>query len=170
MKLSTTGRQYGFTLIEILVVLMLTSIALLALGTFSLSVMDSGTVSRERLTAVHLGEQVIEEWQRNINDQLPDINLDCSMDASVASITMVKGTTVTQTCGLTSGNSTVDFTVEASVADANAPLPSNLNALQSMSGTVAFPNIPMVKLIVVRWDHKGVGKSIYLTHLTRGGQ
>jgi len=28
----------------------------------------------------------------------------------------------------------------------------------------------MVKLIVVRWDHKGVGKSIYLTHLTRGGQ
>jgi len=170
MKRLTADTQRGFTLIEILIVLMLTAIALLALGTFSLSVMDSGTVSRERLTAVHLAEQVIEEWQRSSVDELPTINADCSMDASTSSIAVVKGSPETQTCASTSGNATVNFTVEASVADANAPLPSDLANFQAMSGTIAFPITPMVKLVTVSWSHKGKSKSIYLTHLTRGGQ
>lgn len=167
MIIVATGRQRGFTLIEILIALVITSSALLALGSFSLSVMDSGTVSRERLMAVHLGEQVIEEWQLNSSDELPDIDSSCSMDASSASTAVGIGTPITQTCGFTSGNAIVNFTVVASVADANAPLPSDLTDFQPMTGTLAFPNTPRVKLVTVRWTHKGVVKSIYLTHLTR---
>jgi len=170
MRAKEMSLQKGFSLIEILIVLLLTAIALLALGTFSLSVMDSGTVSRERLTAVHLAEQVIEEWQRNGSDELPTIGADCSMDASTSSLAVVKGSPETQTCASTSGNATVNFTVVASVSDANAPLPSDLSNFQPMSGTTAFPITPMVKLVTVSWIHKGKSKSIYLTHLTRGGQ
>ncbi len=161
--------QQGFTLIEIMVVLLVTAIALLALATLSLSVMDSGTESRERLNAVHLAEQVIEEWQRDSNDELPTINTNCSMDASSASQPVTSGTSISQTCNFASGGSSIDFTVKAEVFSANAPLPDGFGgiAIGAMSGTTSFPNTPMVKLVTVSWDHKGEAKSIYLTHLTR---
>ena len=156
--------QRGFTLIEILIVLMLTAIALLALGTFSLSVMDSGTESRERLTAVHLAEQVIEEWQHSSNDYLPSIASDCTMAAG----TSAPSYPVTATCTPAVGVK-VSFTVIASVAAANAPLPDGAGniAFSPLVGTTSFPNTPVVKLVTVNWSHKGQSESIYLTHLTR---
>lgn len=152
--------QQGFTLIEILIVLLLTSIAMLALGTFSLSVMDSSTGSRERLSAVHLAEQVIEEWQHNSNDYLPVIASDCSMSTATSAPSYPK----TYTCKPTSGVKTT-FTVQASVADAEAPR-SDGSAFAAMTSQ-GFSNTPKVKLVTVSWGHKGKTKSIYLTHLTR---
>jgi len=153
--------QQGFTLIEILIVLVLTAIALLALGTFSLAVMDSGTVSRERLNAVHLAEQVIEEWQHDSDDWLPVIASDCTMSAAGTAPSYP----ATFTCTFASGMNEA-FTVEAKVAAARAPLP-DASAYGDMSPTLTFINPPMVKLVTVSWSHKGKPKSIYLTHLTR---
>jgi len=161
---SMNKSQRGFTLIEILIVLMLTAIALLALGTFSLSVMDSGTVSRERLTAVHLAEQVIEEWQHNSNDYFPNIASDCSMSAGTSAPTYPATFTCTPAAGVN-----VNFTIAASVAAAEAPLPDGTGnvSFAALSGTTAYTNTPVVKLVAVSWSHKGESRSIYLTHLTR---
>jgi len=161
MTSSMCRSQRGFTLIEIMVVLLVTSIALLSLGAFSLSVMDSGTQSRERLTAVHLAEQVIEEWQHNANDYFPDIAEDCSMNPGGAVLTAA----TTITCTPASGTQNL-FSISADVADANAPLPSDLSNYQAMTA-MSFSNTPKVKLVTVSWPHKGNTKSIYLTHLTR---
>ena len=161
---SMPGVQRGFTLIEILIVLMLTAIALLALGTFSLSVMDSGTVSRERLTAVHLAEQVIEEWQHSSNDYFPSIASDCTMSAGSAVVSTSTSVTCTPAVGVKA-----HFTIVASVAGAQAPLPDGAGnvSFAALSGTATYPNTPVVKLVTINWTHKGESKSIYLTHLTR---
>ncbi len=166
MMSSICRSQRGFTLIEIMVVLLVTAVALLALGSFSLSVMDSGTQSRERLTAVHLAEQVIEEWQHDANDYYPAIASDCTMSAGSAALTI--GTTKTYTCTPVAGTQNL-FTIAADVSAANAPLPDGLGNIAStaMSGTVTYINTPTVKLVTVSWPHKGATKSIYLTHLTR---
>ncbi len=161
MKISMDKLQKGFTLIEIMIVLLVTAVALLALGTFSLSVMDSGTQSRERLNAVHLAEQVIEEWQHNSNDYFPTIAADCSMSAGSAVLTAASTSICTPATGVN-----VSFTIVASVADANAPLPSDLSNFQAMTA-MGLGNTPMVKLVTVSWPHKGSTNSIYLTHLTR---
>jgi len=161
MTSSMCRSQRGFTLIEVMVVLLVTSVALLALGSFSLSVMDSGTQSRERLTAVHLAEQVIEEWQYDGNDYFPNIAANCSMSAGSAVLAAATTFTCTPAAGVQ-----VMFSITASVADANAPLPSNLSTFQAMSA-MSFSSTPKVKLVTVSWPHKGATKSIYLTHLTR---
>jgi len=163
MKDYDLNSERGFTLIEILIVLMLTAIALLALGTFSLSVMDSSTGSRERLTAVHLGEQVIEEWQHSSNDYLPVIASDCSMSNAASIPTYPKTYTCTPATGVQ-----VVFSVVASVFDARAPLPDGAgNVSFSAMSKQGFSNTPKLKLVTVSWSHKGKTKSIYLTHLTR---
>jgi len=161
MTSSLRQSSQGFTLIEIMVVLLVTSVALLSLGAFSLSVMDSGTQSRERLTAVHLAEQVIEEWQHNSNDYYPAIASDCAMSTGSA----VLSAATTSTCTTASGTQNL-FSITSNVADANAPLPSDLSNFQAMSA-MSYSNTPKVKLVTVSWPHKGSTKSIYLTHLTR---
>lgn len=154
--------QLGFTLMEILIVLLITAIAMLALGTFSLSVMDSSTGSRERLTAVHLAEQVIEEWQHSSTDYRPDIASDCSMSAGT-SAPPYSDVACTPTSGVK-----VPFTISASVSDATAPLPNGAgNVAFATMSKQGFSNTPKLKLVTVSWSHKGKTKSIYLTHLTR---
>jgi len=158
----------GFTLIEIMVTLVLTSVALLALGKFSLSVMDSESASIERLTAVHLAEQVIEEWQNDSNDYFPKIAANCTISTGTAAMTAGQLPPPPTTCTTTSGVIKT-FTITAKVAPVTAPLPDGAGgvAFGAMASTVTYPNTPVVKLVTVAWNHKGVQKSIYLTHLTR---
>jgi len=153
--------EQGFTLIEIMIVLVITMIGLLGLGSFSIYVMDAGAVSRERLVAVHLAEQVIEEWQRDSNDYLPTIAADCSLSSAAAAPTYPASSACIPAAG-----AQVSYTVVASVAAAQAPL-SDGSAFQNMAATAAYPNTPQLKLVTVSWSHKGTSKSIYLTHLTR---
>jgi len=161
MKKPMGKTQQGFTLIEIMIVLLVTAVALLALATLSLSVMDSGTESRERLNAVHLAEQVIEEWQYDSNDYYPVIASDCTMTTGTAVLSAASTSTCTPATGMN-----VSFTIVANVANADAPLPSDLANFQAMSA-MTFGTTPMVKLVTVSWGHKGETKSIFLTHLTR---
>jgi len=157
--------QRGFTLIEILIVLLMTAVALMALGTFSVAMMDSGTKSRERLLAVHLAEQVIEEWQVDkVNDFPPVVSATCAVTAGTSSTLPAP-----QAC--TPGAQT-QFTVTMGRTQAQAPLPTNPNNNGSNSGSFSIrPMIgsptPYVKVVTVSWVHKGSSFSIYLTHLTR---
>jgi len=178
---SVCQTQRGFTLIEILIVLLMTAVALMALGTFSVAMMDSGTKSRERLLAVHLAEQVIEEWQVDkVNDFPPVVQ----NNATTNTCEVLAGSSTptfpfTQTCKI--GAQTV-YTVKMTRTQAQAPLPKKPNNNNSNSVSSSTPSIrnmigsptPYVKAVTVSWTHKGVSPDcltgvncIYLTHLTR---
>jgi len=165
MIFKKTVVQRGFTLIEILIVLLMTAVALMALGTFSVAMMDSGTKSRERLLAVHLAEQVIEQWQVDkVNDFPPAVDGACVVTAGSSSTLPTP-----QTC--TPGAQT-QFTVTMTRTQAQAPLPTNPRNDGSNSGSFSIRNMigsptPYVKVVTVSWTHKGDIFSIYLTHLTR---
>jgi prepilin-type N-terminal cleavage/methylation domain-containing protein len=120
----------GFTLIEILIALVIVSVAILSLGGFAISIIDNGEMSRERLSAVHLAEQVLEFWQRDTNDYLPIIASDCALTTASSAPSYP----VTVTCTPTSGVS-IAYTVVASKTQASGPLPSNLSAFQSFTAS-----------------------------------
>jgi len=163
--------ENGFTLIEIMIVLMLTAIALLALGTFSASVINSGTVSRQRLAAVHLAEQVIEEWQQDKTfDYVPRIDTGSDGKCRVRPGTSA---TLPSPVSCVPGKNT-PYTVTLTRTAASAPLPTKPNnsttfnpgafAIRTMTGTPQ----PYTKVVTVNWnDMRGDTHTIYLTHMTR---
>jgi len=62
-KLRSEGkRQGGFTLIELMVTMVIISVSLLALGAFTLAVLSSDNVARQRTVATHIAEQELENW------------------------------------------------------------------------------------------------------------
>jgi prepilin-type N-terminal cleavage/methylation domain-containing protein len=150
----------GFTLIEILITLVIVSVALLSLGSFAISIIDSGQQSRERLSAVHLAEQVLEFWQHDSNDFVPSIASDCVLTTGSS----IPSPSITATCTPTTGVS-MAHTVVASNTQASGPLPSNLSAFQSFT-SAGLTLTPMTKVVTVSWSHKGTARSVYLTHLT----
>jgi len=152
----------GFTLIEILVTLIIVSVAVLSLGNFTLSMVGSGQVSRQRLAAVHLAEQVLEYWQQSTKDYAPTISgTDCSMSATSSA----PAYPVSVTCRPTVGVST-PFTIVNNQTQATGPLPGNLTAFQNFTKQ-GNNNTPQTKVITVSWTHRGKTHSIYLTHLSQ---
>ncbi|MDQ6986652.1 MAG: prepilin-type N-terminal cleavage/methylation domain-containing protein [Mariprofundaceae bacterium] len=180
---SARRTQHGFTLIEILIVLLMTAVALMALGAFSVAMMDSGTKSRERLLAVHLAEQVIEQWQVDKVNDFPPI---VQNNPSSGTCEVLAGTSSTlpgpQSCII---GALTSYTVTMGRTQAQAPLPKKPNNAQSgasnynqsplsginsrnMINTNTGGNpLPYVKVVTVSWTHKGDSFSIYPTHLTR---
>jgi len=150
----------GFTLIEVLVALVIVSVAILSLGSFTLSTVTSGQVSRERLTAVHLAEQVLEFWQHDANDYAPVISSTCALSTSGGA----PNNPYTITCTPSSGIS-IAYTVVASSTQVTGPLASNLSTLQNFTKQ-GYNNTPLTKLVTVSWMNKGKTHSIYLTHLS----
>lgn len=152
--------EAGFTLIEILIALIISSVIILSLGAFSISIMDSGQLSRERLSAVHLAEQVLEFWQRDANDYLPTIASDCSLTTASSAPSYPATATCTPATGVS-----LSYTVVASETQATGPLPSNLSSFQSFT-SAGFTVTPMTKVVTVSWAHKGTTRSVFLTHLS----
>jgi len=159
--------QCGFTLIEVLVSLVIVSVAILSLGGFSLGVVSSGQLDRERLTAVHLAEQVLEFWQHDVNDFAPQISNACNLSANPS----LPPYAVSIPCVPSSGTS-ISYTVNMDVVVATAPLPTNPNADGSNSGAFAVRAMlggagssPIMKVVTVSWNHKGKSRSVYLTGL-----
>jgi prepilin-type N-terminal cleavage/methylation domain-containing protein len=147
----------GFSLIEIMVALVIVSVAILSLGSFAISIIDNGQQSRERLSAVHLAEQVLEFWQQDTNDFVPAITSGCVLTTGTSD-------SVRTICTPASGVS-IAYTVDASATQASGPLPSNLTAFQLFT-SAGLTLTPMIKLVTVSWQHKGTAHSVYLTHLT----
>jgi len=154
--------QAGFTLIEILVTLVIVSVAVLSLGNFTISMVGSGQVSRERLTAVHLAEQVLEYWQHDSNDYAPVIaTADCSLSASTAAPTYPVSVTCTASTGIGSA-----YTIVSNQTQATGPLPANLTTFQPLTKQ-GYTNTPQTKVVTVSWAHKSKTHSIYLTHMSQ---
>ncbi len=152
----------GFTLIEILVTLVIVSVAVLSLGSFSISMVGSGQVSRERLTAVHLAEQVLEYWQHDSNDYAPVIaTADCSLSAATAA----PAYPVSVTCAPASGIGAA-YTIVSNETQATGPLPASQSAFQPFT-TQGYNNTPQTKVVTVSWTHKNKTHSIYLTHMSQ---
>jgi len=151
----------GFTIIEILVTLTIVSVAVLALGGFGLSSMGSGQISRERLTAVHLAEQVLEHWQHDTNDRAPLVNAGtCALTDATAAPSYPVTTTCTPSTGVG-----IAFTIVVNETQASGPLWNNLSTYQSLTTPTGYLNSPMTRLVTVTWSNKGVSRSIYLTHI-----
>lgn len=155
----------GFTLVEVLVTLVIVSVAVLSLGGFSLNIIGSGQVDRERLTAVHLAEQAIEYWQHDANDYAPKISSACVLSKGVA------GTIFSANCTPTSGVS-ISYTINMDKLTATAPLPTKPNGNGTNKGLFAVRNMigsaaakPMIKAVMVTWSHKGKSRSVYLTSM-----
>jgi len=151
----------GFTLIEVMVALLIVSVALLAIGSFTVSIMGSGQISRERLAAVHLAEQVMEVWQHSALDFVPAIDNACVANEGSAVLT----STQTKVCTPASGVM-LPFSIQMSQTMATAPLPSNLTAFQTLTQQ-GYSTTPQVKLVLVSWTAKGKSHQVYLTHLSK---
>jgi len=148
--------QRGFSLIEIMVTLVILAFGLLSLGMFNIAVVDDGEVARERTAAVHLAEQIMEQWQHSSTDSLP------SLPCKGSTVTLSPGTT--STCTPVQGVA-IPFSITPAVMSAKAPLPNGGGNI-SMKNLTGTPT-PVEKLLTVNWLHKGINHSIYLTHITR---
>jgi len=159
--MKTQHLQAGFTLIEILVTLVIVSVAVLSLGNFTISMVGSGQVSRDRLTAVHIAEQVLEFWQHDANDFAPTVEpTDCSLSASGTLPTYALTATCTPSSG--SGGS---YTVVSDQVQASGPLPGTPPTNGNFTSQ-GYTNTPYTKVVTVTWSHQGKSHSIYLTHLS----
>jgi len=161
----------GFTLIEILVALVIVSVGVLALGSFSISTLGSGQVSRERLTAVHLAEQLLEEWQKT--DVLP--TLDTNYCASLATWVQSTGDTSLPcppipgviikseaTCVPLFG-AKLSYTISTTESPVCGPPKTGGNAFAIFSA--ATP--PKTKLVKVSWTRRGKTRSVFLSHVSK---
>jgi len=180
MMQRTIGRDSGFTLMEIMVALVVISVGVLAIGSFGISSITSGQTSRERLTAVHLAEQVIEVWQSS--DVLPTLTTDYCQTATAWTTTTASTvapcpttdtiTTSTATCAPLSGEK-IAYTITAKQSRVCGPPAAGGNAMaffgttSAMGATIANAAPPKTKVVTVSWTRKGVSHSVYLTHLSR---
>jgi len=151
----------GFTLIEVLVALVIVSVAVLSLGSFTISTVGSGQVSRERITAVHLAEQVLEFWQHDANDYAPVIAANCNLTSKNGG---APNYPLSVTCTPTTGIG-IAYTIQASQVQVSGPLAGNLGAFLNFTGQGVY-NTPQTKLVTVSWANKGKPHTIYLTHLS----
>lgn len=172
------GRLYnkGFTLVEILITLLIVSVGMLALGSFFASSIKLEGLAQERIAAVHMAEQIIEDWQRTNTLPTPACTVP---NVAVTALTIGSAR---NNCVADSGVP-VAFSVMINERDARGPLPTDHpnNSNASAAGAVVtgvflkvdasnnlIPNSPVkVRIVSVSWQHDGNPYNIYLTHITR---
>ena len=165
----------GFSLIEMMVTLMIVSIGMLALGSFYASGIRAEGSSLRRLAAVHMAEQVLEEWQNN--NVLPTPN--CQLVGGGAAGQLALGAPGI-TCIPNSGVSS-PFNIVIQEVNAQAPIPNGhklyagpaggapmMGSLLTLPTNNASPRVK-VRAVKVRWQEDGklTWKQILLTHITR---
>jgi len=171
----------GFSLIETLVTLVILVVGILALETFYISVVDRQQTARERLIAVHLAEEVIEFWQKDASDRVPNIDGSCFLTTRAAAAAYP----VSVTC--TPPALPIAYTIWSNTTQAQAPLPTSPNqggtplvapnpgnfTIRNMQpviiNTPATHNsvTPMLKVVRISWFHKGKAlPPIVLTHIS----
>jgi len=160
----------GFTLIEILVALTIVSVGVLALGSFSISTLGSGQTSRERLIAVHLAEQLLEDWQQT--DKLP------KLDYCKPTVAWNTSTVTSPNCPTQTTTSLASSCIPIVGSNRTYNIPYNITAIESQvcgpskSGGTAFVPFagtptPKTKLVNVSWTRKGKTRAVFLTDLSK---
>ncbi len=159
----------GFTLIEVMIALVISMVALLAIGSFTVSMMNQGQIARERLAAVHLAESLLEEWQHDGKDYFPNVKADCSTQPRTAMPTYP----VTVSC--TPATARTNFTVQALEQSAEGPMPPAPLKIGTFAKVDPYTVTPKVKVVKVSWYHKPTGNaqkdksrfhSVFLTHVS----
>jgi len=171
MLISRYSNQ-GFTLIEVLVTLVIVSVGMLALGSFYVTSINSEGVAQERIAAIHLAEQLVEDWQKTDVRPTPD----CTLPGGSAAGQLALGTKMLQ-CKANNGLSwTFDILIDEN--QAMAPIPpdhvnnpaaggaaatANQTILGGLVDTAGNPvNVRFVKIL---WKHKGAERFVFLTNM-----
>jgi len=159
----------GFGLVEVMVAMLVSMVALLALGAFTLAMIDQGEIARERIAAVHLAESLLEVWQADANDYVPSVQSDCSTSVRQSAPSYP----VSASCQ--SSLVHVTFTIQADEQALSAPMPGTTPSMGTLSGVAALTLVPKVKVVKVSWYHKKTGNaakdaarlhSVFLLHVT----
>ncbi len=165
----------GFSLIEMMVTLMIVSIGMLALGSFYASGIRAEGSSLRRLAAVHMAEQVLEEWQNTNVRPAPNCKLLTAGNPAAGQLPL-GGAGIT--CIPYSGVSS-PFNIVIQEANAQAPIPNGHPLYAGPVGGTpvmgdlyqdkAAPGVNPVQVRKVRvsWQEDGGAKQILLTHITR---
>lgn len=177
-------KQRGFTLVEVLVALVVISVGMLALGAFYTSMIQQESVAQERIEAVHMAEQLIEDWERTNTPPTPNCTVPNVPAKPLVVGKLLVGCTVNAGVGVP-----MIFDILINEQPAKAPLPvthpSNKSplpkVLDSPAGVDSYTmltltdvygniiqNSPpvMVRSVRVLWTHD-VTRSVQLTHITR---
>jgi len=163
------GAMRGFTLVEVMIALVISMVALLAIGSFTVSMMDQGQIARERLAAVHLAESLLEEWQHDGQDYFPNVKADCSTTPRTVKPVYPISVSCMPVTAKTS------FTVQVLENPAEGPMPPAPLQLRGFSTVDPYTVTPKVKVVKVSWYHKPTGNvqkdksrfhSVFLTHVS----
>lgn len=168
MTYSIEGK--GFSLIEMMVTMLIVTIGMLALGSFYIASVNSETMAQERLAAVHLAEQVLEDWQKSGGMPTPDCKI-----AGANPGALVIGT-VKADCVPNDG-APVPFDIVLTVADAKAPIPNGHPSHTTAGGAPEMGDLltdlaninanVKIRNVKISWEHGGQVKNVSLTHITR---
>ncbi|MDQ6973737.1 MAG: prepilin-type N-terminal cleavage/methylation domain-containing protein [Mariprofundaceae bacterium] len=170
--------KQGFTLVEILIALVIVSVGMLALGSFYTAMISQEGIAQERITAVHMAEQLIEDWQAN--NVIPTPN--CLVAGAPPVLVLA---TATSNCVPTKGTP-IAYTILLNERPALAPLPvthpnnPSLNVINALGVDMysmltlsdvnknVIANSPQVKVrsVQVSWTHEK-RRTVQLTHITR---
>jgi len=178
-------KQKGFTLVEVLVALVVISVGMLALGAFYTSMIKQESIAQERIEAVHMAEQLIEDWERTNKPPTPNCTVPNGTVKPLIVGTQLQGCTVDIGKGVP-----VSFDILINEQPAKAPLPvshpnnpntitpvinsSGVDVYTMLQKTDVYGNViqnsppVMVRSVTVSWTH-GTKKphSVLLTHITR---
>ncbi len=163
----------GFSLVEVMITMLMVTVGMLALGSFYLASIKSERMAQERISAVHLAEQIIEDWQNTNTLPTPD----CEVAGAPAGA-LVLGIT-TSACVLNHGIP-APFDILITESDAQAPIP-NGHVLHSTGNPLDAPEMGSllqdpadagsdtvkVRTVQVSWTIDGDTRSVMLTHITR---
>ena len=144
-------REGGFTLIEGMISLIIISIGLLALGSFTVSVLRADANARARTLATHIAEQMIEEWS-------------ASGSLTAYGNLAIPAAGGSETSTYTSTDINVTYTLTAEASSMRAPI-SNGTSNPPMTDLTGTPT-PIEKKVIVAWTNGGNPYSVYLTHAT----
>lgn len=172
------NNMFGFTLIEVMVTLLIVSVGMLALGAFYSSLIGSESDAQKRLAAVHMAEQLIEDWQKNSVLPTPDCTLTTGPSAGNAAGQLSTGTSITA-CQVNMGTK-IKFDILLKTVSAKGPVPPNhlnnpnASALNKTKLAVLLTDpadagslAVKVRSVRVSWDHKGQTKFVVLTSIRR---
>lgn len=156
MNVCSVQAARGFTLIESMIALVVISVGLLALGSFTISVLSADALARERIVANHVASLALEEWA-----QTGDLaTFGITPPSAPATSTGVNTVTATHT----PAELNVQYTITASASRILAPLPDGVGGVAD--GMLTGTTTPIEKKVEVSWTHKGRSYSTHLSHST----
>lgn len=147
----------GFTLVEVLVSLVIISVGMLALGAFTLSVLASDNLSRQRTVATGLAEQELDRWFSGVTPASLGF-------ASMAGCPSVSSPYVPKP-GCWGWPKTINNTVFKLQSFDATPSTGIWTQAATLSGATATPG--EIRAVTVYWQNKGKQYSVTVTHFGR---